>query len=69
MSALKFGVALPYGNARVAARLASPAEEAGWDGCFPGDAIWCKDPMIALVVAAMTTRRIRLGPMIIRIMV
>ena len=65
MTALKFGLALPYGSARIAARLASQAEEAGWDGCFLGDAIWCEDPMIALSAAAMTTHRIRLGPMII----
>jgi hypothetical protein len=49
----------------MAARLASLAEEAGWDGCFLGDAIWCEDPMIALAAASMTTRRIRLGPMVI----
>src|SRR5574339_767711 len=65
MTTLKFGLALPYGSARTAANLASLAEEAGWDGCFLGDAIWCEDPMIALTAAAMTTRRIRLGPMII----
>ena len=29
MSALKFGVALPYGNARMAARLAALAAELG----------------------------------------
>jgi hypothetical protein len=65
MLALKFGLALPYGSARMVARLAQLAEEAGWDGCFVGDAIWCEDPMIGLAAAAMTTRRIRLGTMVI----
>jgi len=61
---MKFGLALPYGSARSAARLSQLAEEAGWDACFLGDAIWCEDPMIALAAAAMTTNRIRLGTMI-----
>jgi hypothetical protein len=65
MTSLKFGVALPYTNARTVAKYASLAEKAGWDGCFLGDAIWCEDPMISLAAAAMTTRRIRLGTMII----
>ncbi|HEY3476986.1 MAG TPA: LLM class flavin-dependent oxidoreductase [Anaerolineales bacterium] len=65
MATLQFGVSLPYNNARAAAKLASLAEEAGWDGFFLGDAIWCEDPMIALTAAAMATHRIRLGPMII----
>src|SRR5215207_4901111 len=65
MTALKFGLALPYGSARMAAKFSCLAEEAGWDGCFLGDAIWCEDPMIALAAAAMTTHRIRLGTMII----
>lgn len=65
MTALKFGLALPYGAARMTARLAQQAEEAGWDGCFAGDAIWCEDPLIGLAAAAMTTRRIRLGTMVI----
>ena len=65
MTGLKFGVALPYTNARTVANLTSLAEEAGWDGCFLGDAIWCEDPMISLAAAAMKTRRIRLGTMII----
>jgi hypothetical protein len=62
---MKLGVALPYGSARSTARLCQVAEEAGWDGCFMGDAIWCEDPMIALTAAAMVTQRIRLGTMII----
>lgn len=62
---MKSGAALPYGSARSTARLCQAAEEAGWDGCFMGDAIWCEDPMIALAAAAMVTQRIRLGTMII----
>ena len=65
MTDLKFGLALPYTNARTVAKLASLAEGAGWDGCFLGDAIWCEDPMISLAAAAVTTRQIRLGMMII----
>ena len=65
MTALKFGMAFPYTSARKVAELASLAEDAGWDGCFLGDAIWCEDPMIALAAAAVTTRHIRLGTMII----
>jgi hypothetical protein len=65
MTGLKFGLALPYVSAREAAELCQLAEETGWDGCFMGDAIWCQDPMIALAAAAMVTRRIRLGTMII----
>ncbi len=65
MSAMKYGLALPYGAARTVARLSQLAEESGWDGCFLGDAIWCEDPMVALAAAAMVTSRIRLGTMLI----
>lgn len=62
---MKIGLALPYNSARTASEFAQLAEESGWDGCFLGDAIWCQDPMIALAAAAMTTRHIRLGTMIV----
>lgn len=62
---MKFGLALPYNVTRLVPHWAKLAEEAGWDGCFMGDAIWCEDPMIALAAAAMTTSRIRLGTMIV----
>lgn len=65
MDTMKFGLALPYGSARSAANLARAAEQAGWDGVFLGDAIWCQDPMIALAAAAMLTERIRLGTLVI----
>jgi alkanesulfonate monooxygenase SsuD/methylene tetrahydromethanopterin reductase-like flavin-dependent oxidoreductase (luciferase family) len=62
---MKLGIALPYNGAKAAARSAQLAEEAGWDGIFLGDAIWCEDPMISLTAAAMKTSRIRLGITII----
>ena len=62
---MKYGLALPYVSARPIAKMAQLAEEAGWDGCFLGDAVWCEDPMIALAAAAMVTSRIRLGTMVI----
>ena len=62
---MKYGLAIPYNEARLVARLSQMAEEAGWDGCFLGDYIWCEDPMIALAAAAMTTSRIHLGTMVI----
>ncbi len=61
---INFGVALPYVGARSAAELALAAEQAGWDGVFMGDAIWCEDPLIGLAAAAMVTSRIRLGTMV-----
>ena len=62
---MKYGAALPYGSARVAANLAQIAEESGWDGVFLGDAIWCEDPMVCLAAASMVTSRIRLGTMVV----
>ena len=65
MAEMNFGLALPYGSARAAAEFAQLAEKSGWDGCFLGDAVWTQDPMVALAAAAMVTKRIRLGIMVI----
>ena len=65
MSSLKFGINSYYGGARDTAECTRMAEEAGWDGLFIGDAIWCVDPLISLTAAAMVTSRIKLGTMVI----
>jgi hypothetical protein len=62
---MKYGFVLPYSDARKVAEIARLGEEAGWDGIFVGDAVWCLDPMISLAAAAVVTSRIRLGTMII----
>jgi len=62
---MKFGLALPYGSARLAVNLIQQAEDNGWDGCFLGDAVWTEDPMIRLAAAATVTKKIRLGTMVI----
>lgn len=65
MTTIQFGIALPYNQARNVPVWAQSAEAHGWDGCFLGDAVWSQDPMLILAAAAMTTRRIRLGTMVI----
>ena len=62
---MKYGITLPYGDARITADLAREAEQHGWDGVFVGDAIWCIDPLIQLAAAAQVTSRIRLGTMVL----
>ncbi len=64
MDTIKFGLTIPYGSPRAGANLVREAEQAGWDGAFLGDAIWCQDPMICLAAAAMVTERIRLGTLV-----
>jgi alkanesulfonate monooxygenase SsuD/methylene tetrahydromethanopterin reductase-like flavin-dependent oxidoreductase (luciferase family) len=57
------------GDARLLSELAREAENAGWDGFFLWDHIqWggepTVDPWVALSAIAMTTERIRIGPMV-----
>ena len=62
-----FGI---YSDPRLMAELAHEAEESGWDGFFIWDHIgagWSvaiADPWIELAAMAMTTKRIKLGPVV-----
>jgi alkanesulfonate monooxygenase SsuD/methylene tetrahydromethanopterin reductase-like flavin-dependent oxidoreductase (luciferase family) len=58
-----------FADVRALAQLASEAEDAGWDGFFLWDHIggWpapTADPWVALAAMAMTTSRIKLGPLV-----
>lgn len=73
---MRYGVSVPnFGggvDARAIAGLAREAEEAGWNGFFIWDHLLAfspgpvpvVDPWIALTAAALSTRSIRLGPMV-----
>jgi len=71
---MRYGVSTPnfgdYSDPRLLAELAREAEAAGWDGFFLWDHIvwpWhdtVADPWVALAVMAMSTERLRLGPMV-----
>lgn len=73
---MRYGVSVPnFGggvDARAIAGLAREAEEAGWDGFFIWDHLLAfspgpvsvVDPWIALSAAALSTSRVRLGPMV-----
>jgi alkanesulfonate monooxygenase SsuD/methylene tetrahydromethanopterin reductase-like flavin-dependent oxidoreductase (luciferase family) len=72
---MKFGLSLPpfaeYASPRYLAGIAREAEQAGWDGFFLWDHLVYSppyhpltDPWIALAAIAMTTERMRIGPMV-----
>ena len=72
---MRYGLSMPnFGegtDAGMIAGLARDAEKAGWDGFFLWDHLLTfpqpvpvVDPWIALTAAAMSTSRIRLGPMV-----
>ena len=58
---MKNGFVLPFGDARMAADMASLAEQHGWDGFFVWEPVWGNDAWVMLTAAAMCTQRIRLG--------
>lgn len=61
---MKYGFVLPRGDARTAGEIAQIAEGVGWDGFFVWEPVWGIDAWIALTVAAMRTRHIRLGTLL-----
>ncbi|MER7247432.1 LLM class flavin-dependent oxidoreductase [Kribbella sp. NPDC000426] len=72
---MRFAIWLPLfdelSDPRAVAHLAAGAEEAGWDGSFLWDQLWWRepvrlvsDPWIAMSAMAMTTERLRIGPMV-----
>ncbi len=71
---MRFGINLPIFGAladvRLLADLAAEAEAAGWDGFFIWDHLrWPSeddiiDPWIAMTAIALSTERIRIGPMV-----
>ena len=72
---MKYGLSIPqfddFADVRLLASLSKEAEEVGWDGFFIWDHILFDnlnrrviDPWVAMAAIAMSTSRIRLGPMI-----
>ncbi len=55
-----------YSDAALLARLAHEAEQSGWEGVFIWDHLtqMAADPWVALTAMAMSTERIRLGPIV-----
>ena len=61
---MRCGAVIPYAAERDFAELAAVAEAAGWDAVFSWEAVWGQDAWVTLAAAAMTTQRIRLGPLL-----
>jgi len=72
---MRFAVDIPdfaeFADPRVVAEVAREAEEAGWDAIWIWDHIMRSpgdphaDPWLLLAVVAMSTTRVRLGPMVV----
>jgi len=61
---MKFGIVLPWGDARIAADFALQSEKAGWDGFFVWEPVWGVDAWVSMTAAAMQTEKIKLGTLL-----
>jgi alkanesulfonate monooxygenase SsuD/methylene tetrahydromethanopterin reductase-like flavin-dependent oxidoreductase (luciferase family) len=61
---MRFGLVVPFGDARSVAGRAVAAEAAGWDAIFDWEAIWGDDAWVSLTAAAMGTEQIRVGTLL-----
>jgi hypothetical protein len=61
---MRFGVVVPFSDARLFTELAVLGEQRGWDGIFTWEALWGTDAWVSLGAAAMVTSRIRLGTLL-----
>jgi alkanesulfonate monooxygenase SsuD/methylene tetrahydromethanopterin reductase-like flavin-dependent oxidoreductase (luciferase family) len=61
---MRFGVVLPFGDARDIADHAVRAEAAGWDAIFVAEGVWGVDAWVSLAAAALATTRIRVGTLL-----
>jgi hypothetical protein len=61
---MRFGVVVPFSDARLFTELSMVAEQHGWDGVFTWEALWGTDAWVSLGAAAMVTSRIRLGTLL-----
>jgi len=58
---VRFGLVVPYAEARDFAEIAALGESSGWDGVFTWEALWGVHAWVTLGAASMTTSRVRLG--------
>jgi hypothetical protein len=61
---VKYGIVFPPEDPTTTVSLAAAAEQAGWDGFFLSDGMWCSDAWLCLSAAAMRTDSIRLGTLL-----
>jgi hypothetical protein len=61
---MRYGFVIPRGDAPALVALAREAEAAGWDGVFVPDGGHGTAPRVSLGAKAISTRRVRLGPLL-----
>jgi hypothetical protein len=58
---VKFGIWIPYSEAKLVTRLARMAEQCGWDGIFIREFLIGMDSWIPIAAAALSTQEILIG--------